>query len=211
MTLRKALAFLRPDLGAASVEAVIVAPMLFVAGCELTDLFLGFRMNGLSYRGAYAVADAVSRIGDEARLDQEQIDDLHDLYRFLIKSDGTTSIRVTVVAQDTHPVSGEPVTWIKFSEVAGTEFTGYRVGTADIPKIRDQIPLLGRADEVIITETFAQWEPAYIDIGTRDFHEVVVARPRFTQSVDWDDGSGTVLGEGGGPHDDDPGGTIPDA
>ena len=201
----KAIRFLRPDLGAASVEAVLVAPMLFVAGCEMVDVFIGFRMNGLSYRAAYAVADSVSRIGEDERLDQGQLDDLHDLFRFLVKSDGLTSIRVTVVALDTDEVTGKPYTWIKRSEVAGPQFS--RV--TKLKEIQDHIPLLGLADEVIITETFAQWEPAYIDIGTRDFHETIVARPRFTQSVEWDDGVSDPVGEGGGTHDDGAGDATP--
>ena len=210
MTFRHLLRRCRAECGAASVEAVLVAPMLFVASCELVDLFLGFRMNGLSYRAAYSVADSVSRIGETARLDEDQLDDLHDLFRFILKSDGDTGILVTVVAQDTDPVTGDPVTWIKFSEGVGTGLTGYTVGTSDIDEIEDHIPLLGRADEVIIIETFAQWEPAYLDVGTRDFHETVVARPRFTQSVDWNDGTGGASGGDDGTHDDGTGGGIPD-
>ena len=198
MNLRKMTRFLRKEDGTSAIEAVLVAPMLFVASCELVDLFLGFRMTGLSYRAAYSVADSVSRIGETAELDQAQLDDLHDLFKFLVKSDGDTAIRITIVERVTDSETGASRIQIKGSERSPTSIA--RV--TDLEEIADHLPILGLADEVIITETFSSWEPAYIDIGTRDFHETIVSRPRFTQNVEWNDGSGTDVGWGGGNHDD---------
>lgn len=196
MNFVKALSLFRKEAGAASVEIVLLAPMLFLAGCQLVDLFLGFRANGLNYRAAYAVADSVSRIGQHEQLDRAQLEDLHDLFQFIVKSDGDTAIRVTVVKLESDPVTGQPELNIKFSEAEPQSFG--RVTSID--EIRNRIPIMGLSDEVIITQTHSEWEPVYIDIGTRNYNELIVSRPRFTQTVTFDDGGGGGVGTApGGP------------
>ena len=175
-------AAIRRETGTASLEAVLVAPMLFVASCELTDLFLGFRMNGLSYRAAYSVADALART-DSTGISQDELDDLYELFQFLLREDPESGLRVSVVALELDPETGAPEEVLKFSHVAGPAFEPL----TDTAPIAARIPTLGLGDEVIVTETFAHWEPLYLDVGTRTFHEAIVTRPRFVTQVLWDE------------------------
>lgn len=180
----------RRDEGASlSVEAALIAPLLFWAFLATFTYFDAYRVRNLSLKANYAISDLLSR--ETNVIDSNYITGSKNLFRYLTKSDSSAWVRVSVV----HCVDG--------CAVKGGNNTGPRELAADWSRASDDIPILSDADindqldsaipliasgeRVIIVETAMNYQPAFsptlTGIGDQTFTEIVMTRPRFASQL----------------------------
>lgn len=181
--------FGRDEGASLSVEAALIAPLLFWAFLATYTYFDLYRVKNLSLKANYAISDLLSR--ETNVIDSNYITGAKNLFRYLTKSDSSAWVRVSVV----HCVDG--------CAVKGGDNTGPRELSADWSRatdgiatfsdadINDQfdsiIPLLAAGERVIIVETTMDYQPAFsptlTGIGDQTFNDIVMTRPRFASQL----------------------------
>ena len=176
--------------GSLSVEAVLILPILFWAICATYTFFHAFKVQNAANRANYTISDILSRETDLVNADY--INGLHNLYEYMSRNrDGGTWIRVSVVTCRTRCDKENRQLVMEWSQATGSA-TAY--GSSDIGSLEQYIPQLPKGDSLTMVETSSDYEPMFQGIvpnfGSRKLVSQSVTRPRFTQQLVWDDGSG---------------------
>jgi Flp pilus assembly protein TadG len=186
------LGFARNERGGATIEFVIVFPMLVWAFLGIFLFWDVYRGINTAQKASFIVADALSRTS--APLTTNYIDGLTDLLAYLSNADATRGegvrLRVTSVkwdiANNRHSVDWsytKDTTTLKLSDPIPTA-------------ISDQIPTLSPFETVIVVETEIDYVPPFLGgnvggasrfytlgLGAKTFDEFIVIRPRFIPKV----------------------------
>jgi Flp pilus assembly protein TadG len=163
--------FLRDTRGSISVEAVLIAPLL-VWGMVATYVFYdGFRTKTRVQVAANSVVDMLSR--QTATITPQFVDDLNNVFDALATSRGSTSIRVTSVAQTT---AGEaPV-------IAWSHGTRGVEPAQNLSDLSGAVPPILTGEAAVVVETFGTWVPPFSLMGMESIVRLntqVTSRPRF--------------------------------
>jgi Flp pilus assembly protein TadG len=163
--------FLRDTRGSVSVEAVLIAPLL-VWGMVSTYVFYdGFRTKSRVQIAANTVVDVLSRQTDT--ITPQFVNDLNNIFDVLATSRGSTSIRVTSVAQ-TSTGAAPVIAWSH--------------GTRGIPPaqaltdLTGAVPPILTGEAAVVVETFGTWTPPFSLLGMENIvglNTQVTSRPRF--------------------------------
>lgn len=169
--------------GSASLEIVLMAPLLIWAVAATVVYFDGFRSKFNVQKSATTIADAISR--ETLPLDESYIDGMFDLYEVLTPTVSDRGMRVSVIAffidEDNDADEGEfDVIW---SEERGA--IDDPLDNADLPDFEDRLPLMGNDDRYILVELTADYSNAIATtfgavLQDIPFFEFVAISPRFT-------------------------------
>lgn len=181
--------FLGDQRGSATVEAVLVFPILCWAYLGTYVFFDGFRAQSINLKAAYTVGDILSRQTDYVT--PEFLDSMYALQDVLTDTDEATRMRVTAFKYQAAG-DGLDVRWSKVRGSGVPELTN-----AGIRALRDRIPPLADGEVAILTETWMDYTPP-MDVGVDPltFAEVVVTRPRYALNNRFCYNS---VNDGGGP------------
>lgn len=171
-------AFARDERGTATVEAVIVLPMLVWTMVAMSVYFDGFRARGTNLKAAYTISDMASR--ENPFVGPNFMAGLNTVFDFLAASPHPTWIRVTLIQFDTEdPLNDADGRYIlKWSH--GTH--GQQdLTSATLDQVKNQIPIMADGDSMVLVETHMKYEP-FANIGFEPFAmtNFIATRPRFT-------------------------------
>lgn len=187
--------------GYISLEAMIVLPgllWLFAASWVYFDVF---RQQSVNQKANYVIGDMISRETDP--VGDTYIDNARKLLYLVDKSAGAqTDLRVSVVSWDEKQARYE-VFW---SESRGAYPA---LNTNDLADYVDRLPIMANNDQVVVVETWDDYNPAFSGVGLSDFRIQTYSftRPRFAPQVLHADMVNGNNGWGNGDQDA-PGGSL---
>lgn len=166
----------------ASVEAVIIFPVVFWAYAAMFTYFDAYRSQAVAEKSAYTVSDMLSRETDP--VGPTYIENSRKLYRDLSGlDDATTSLRVTLLQWS----EVEDRFFVDWSHTAG-KFTVLE--NSSIQDWKTRLPTLVDNERLIIVETATEYTPAFeVGISSRTIDTFVYTRPRFAPQIVWDGGN----------------------
>lgn len=171
--------------GAMPVEGVLASTFLiwwYVASFQFFD---AFRQKNINQKGAYTIADLISRRQYEP-VDSNYIEGMNTLFDYITFSRQPTTIRVSSVFWDNDE---------EINKVAWSYGTGDTPGltTAKLQDSANRIPVMAVGDYVVVVETFMAYEPIFnIGLNAQWFRQFITTRPRFTGCVMWDKHDGSI-------------------
>lgn len=184
--------FLRDERASMSVEAALIAPLLFWGFLATYSYFDLYRVRNVALKSNYAISDLLSR--EAQTIDANYLTGVSNLYRYLTRADSSSWVRVSVVyCEDGCAVSGSENTQDR------TLAADWSRATPGIPTFSDTdinthfdeiIPLIADGERVIIVETAMDYQPPFsaelTGIGDQVFNDIVITRPRFSQQLCFD-------------------------
>lgn len=171
--------FIRDEKGAASIEAMIMIPLMFgimMTSMSLLDLL---RQHGAHQKAAFTIGDMISR--ETLPLDQDYLTGTHHLLNTLTRTPQDSSVRLSVVRYD----SSNDIMKLDWSKTTGA----FEVLTNhQVREWTERLPNMVHNERMIIVETAARWEsPLNIGIGLQVIDNFVFTRPRYTPQILWQD------------------------
>nr|WP_319246980.1 hypothetical protein [uncultured Celeribacter sp.] len=190
---RPCAAFHRHQDGSASIEAILMLPMLLFTLLFFLTVFDGFSAKTRANRANYTVSDYLAR--QTETVDPDFLDGLAAMFRFL-SDDAAVSLRTSAV-QYTVDWQGNGSYKLSWSYATG-DMEALTAQT--LPDVTERLPIMVNGEEILLVETLRPWRPVF-DVGLTDFvfEDAVITKPRFAAQVPFDDGQPP----GGGNSDDD--------
>jgi Flp pilus assembly pilin Flp len=177
--LNKIRKFTRDEGGTATVEAIIILPMLAWAIVAMAVYFDAFRVRSVNLKAAYTISDMISR--ENPFVGPNYIGGLNTVYDFLASSNNPTWVRVSLVQFDTEdPLNdNDGVHILQWSH--GTNGKPDLTQASMLLEVDSQIPVMGHGDSLVLVETHMQYMP-FADIGIDPYalDNFIATRPRFT-------------------------------
>lgn len=169
--------------GNLTLEAAILMPVLFWAFGATFVFFDAFRQNGINQKAAYTIGDMLSR--ETNVITPDYLDSTRNLLELLTGLDrADLSVRVSMVRYD----ADDDVHELRWSQTRGGVMP---LENSDITDWDTVLPVMVDEEQIIVVETFADWEPVFnIGFGETRFDSFVFTRPRFAPQLHWDDMSG---------------------
>ncbi|EPX80906.1 TadE/TadG family type IV pilus assembly protein [Litoreibacter arenae] len=173
--------FVRDTRASATVEAVLIMPLLMAWFVGSFVFFDGFKNRNTAMKASYTIGDILSRRTEGATA--QYIDNLQDLFDSLAYTSGSSAIRVTSL---TWNGKKHRVLW---SHSTKSKLPVHTNDTVRGSAFRNRIPLMAVAETVILVETFIDYNPAF-NVGWSHhlFENFVVTSPRFASCLSWDNG-----------------------
>lgn len=176
--LRRALAcFRRDESGSATVEAMIMVPMLLWFYFGTLVFFQAFHAQAVNGKTAYTIGDLLSRETDYVT--PGFISGLFALQGVLLDTTAPRALRITVFAYD----ADDDRYVVRWSRPSGSIPA---LTTADLANMRDILPVMPDGEIAILTHSRVDFVPPQ-DVGLTDFtfDEYTVTRPRFAPQLCW--------------------------
>ncbi len=173
--------FVRDTRASATVEAVLILPLLLAWFVGSFVFFDGFKNRNTALKATYTIGDILSRRTTGAT--SEYIDNLQVLYDSLTYTSGSSALRVTSL---TWSGSKHRVLWSHSTKNTLSVQTNTTVKSSSF---KNRVPLMAVGERVILVESFTDYNPAF-DVGWehRVFENFVVTSPRFASCLSWDNG-----------------------
>ncbi|MBJ3761818.1 hypothetical protein ILP92_03525 [Maribius pontilimi] len=167
--------FRRREHGGLSIESVLTLPTLAWALLAMFSYFDGLRQYNVNIKAAHTMGDLLSR--ETELVDDDYIDGMHDVLKFLVRADGDPRMRISVVAYD----SGDDAFELKWSEVRG----GGKALTPDsLNEITDRLPQAFGGSQLIVVETAVDHKAPFIfGVGDQTLTNFLVTRLRFVPEL----------------------------
>ena len=174
--------FVRDTRASATVEAVMILPLLLAWFVGSFVFFDGFKNRNMALKATYTIGDILSRRTEGVT--DEYITNLQQLYDRLAYTTGSSAMRVTSL---TWSGSKHRVLWSRSSKSTLSEQTN---STVKAHSFKNRIPLMAVGETVILVETFTDYNPAFnVGWDHRVFENFVVTSPRFASCLSWDNGT----------------------
>ena len=170
--------------GTVTIEFLIALPMLVWAILAAWVFYDAYSTRAINTRASYTLGDALSR--ETNFISPTYMNSLQELQRFLLQTDQSTSLRVTVVRYD-GDTDAHKVVW---SQTRGSISP---LTNANIASYRPVIPIMPDQGQMIVLESWVDYAPGF-EVGLHHFtfHNVTATRPRFAGKLCWnarEDGS----------------------
>ena len=184
MTLRARLCrFFQDESGSASIELLIVLPLLAWIFFATFVFFDAFRAKSINVKATYTISDILSREVNEP-ITPEFMDSLYALYQGLIVHTRPSMLRVTAIRylQTSNTYN---VIW---SEVRGPTPLPARLTNANLAAIRTtRLPVMYDGEIGIMIETSGRYTPTFTTVGLAafDIGNFMLLRPRFSPQICW--------------------------
>lgn len=177
--------WLRDTQGALAVETIIVFPILLGAFLALVVFFDVFRTQKVNVSATYTLSDLISR--QVAPVTPTYLEGLHDIYDHISRANHATSLRVSSVYWNVIAEEYQ-VVW-SYATRGGTP-----LGNAQLNESVDRLPVIPRADTVILMEAQMHYIPPFAQgLTARTFSHFVVTRPRFAPQIVFQPASGNQI------------------
>lgn len=170
--------FARDNRGSITIEAMLVLP-LWIWGYTMSYMFFdAFREQTVNMRAAYTISDMISREADA--VGPNYIDDLHDMFDYLTRSNHPTWVRVSSVYYDT----SAKVYKRHWSYSTSPDHPAHTDTTIKAEK--DRLPNMVLGETVVLVETGMYYEPV-LNVGLEDmwYTNFIPTRPRFASKVEY--------------------------
>lgn len=172
--------FIRDQKGDASLEAVIVFPILLVIFAASWVYFDVMRQTAINQKANYTIGDILSR--ETEMVDETYIDNAQNLLYHLAQAEGDdVDLRVTVVQFDASGDSAGSygLVWSK----ARGDWSALNQG--DISTYSHRLPILAPGDQTILVETRDWYEPtvSFVGLDAFDISTYSFTRPRFAPQL----------------------------
>jgi len=160
----------RDEEGSIAVETILMVPLLAWAMLATLTYFDAYRNEAINYKAGLTIADAISR---ESDVDDDYIDGMYELLKFLMLKDDTPDLRITVFRYREDDDDYRTV----WSESRGSQSA---LTNATIDSMRHRIPIMSDGERAILVETWSDYSAPY-GVGLGDFDQVTynVISPRF--------------------------------
>lgn len=169
--------FLRREDGTIAIEAMIVMPLLFWTYLSMFSIFDAFRMYSINQKAAYTIGDAISR--ETVPIDGQYLDGAQNLFEYLSRAQGKSSIRVSSVWYDASADEYHS----DWSQVRGTVDA---LADADVKYWHEKLPVLPDNDRLVLVETWSEYDPPFnTGLEERQIRNFVFTRPRYAPRVCW--------------------------
>ncbi|HQU67923.1 MAG TPA: hypothetical protein PLI43_06960 [Albidovulum sp.] len=169
--------FTASETGSMPVEGVLASTFLIWWYIASFQFFDAFRQKNVNQKGAYTIADLVSREADP--IDANYIEGMNKLFDYITFSRKPTTIRVSSVFWDDDK---------KMNKIAWSYATGATGGmtTEQLQANANRIPKMATGDYLVVVETFMAYEPIFnIGLNAQWFKQFITTRPRFTGCILW--------------------------
>jgi hypothetical protein len=169
--------FTASETGSIPIEGVLASTFLIWWYIASFQFFDAFRQKNVNQKGAYTIADLVSRETDA--IDEDYVEGMNKLFDYITFSRRPTTIRVSSVFWDDDEARNK-IAWSY-----GTGKTG-GMTTDELQDRANRIPTMATGDYVIVVETFMAYEPIFsVGLNAQWFQQFITTRPRFTTCVAW--------------------------
>lgn len=173
--------FLEDVRGGLSVEAALAFPMLVWTYGALYVYWDAFKAQNNNVKATFTIGDMLSR--ETAAIDQDYLNGLNKLFRYMTLTNHDTKLRVSVVSRK---LEADGVT--EYNNLEWTHSTNGLATPNNADDIKKLIPVLAVGDQVIIVETLMAYEPIFsIGLEAQIYGNSVATRPRFVPQVLWSD------------------------
>lgn len=161
--------------GLVLTEFLIMLPLLVWVFMALFIYWDAFRTINQSQKGAYSIADVLSR---QKEVDANYINGMQTMLQYLVKNSYEVKMRVTSIKYDKNSNKYA----VLFSRSPGNKMTALTNTTVNNADFKARIPVMDDQDSVIVVETRVGYVPA-INVGVKaqDFTQFIVTRPRLEQ------------------------------
>ncbi|NSX53909.1 TadE/TadG family type IV pilus assembly protein [Parasulfitobacter algicola] len=172
--------FVKDTHGSASLEAILILPMLLWAYVAMIVFWDGYKSDLIVEKASFTIADTLSR--ERNPVDQNYLDGLNRTFAWLSYTNQPTSVRVTTVRQNVDPDGNRELVML-WSKASG-ELSPH----GSVNNVEAFTPLLGGGEEAIIVET----KMLFVPFATGVLPEIPISKrvlisPRFVASYCWDD------------------------
>lgn len=193
--------FARDRSGMATLELMVLMPILFAMIFGSYSLFDFFFNYNKSIKATQTVSDIISR---QTEIDNAYIDRLHNVYRTIsqAQADEPSWMRVTTVVNTATDPTAQSIE-VDWSYVAGDESSTYSTGDS---AVLDFVPTLLPGQSVVIVETSRDakpiftWDP-FVPGGSREFPNSFTFPLRFStdlSNLDFPDSGSLASNRSGG-------------
>jgi Flp pilus assembly pilin Flp len=171
--------FARDEKGSASIEAMIMVPLIFTVLLTVFTLSDLFRQHSMHQKAANTIGDMISR--ETLPIDADYLDGAHGLFDTLTRDPQDSAFRVSVVRWNNTNTRFQ----LDWSQARG----GIQpLRNNEVRNWIDRLPQLLHNERIIIVETSANYQgPMDIGLGERKIVNFVFTRPRYAPQVLWDD------------------------
>lgn len=171
--------FARREDGTIAIEAMIVLPVMFWAFLSVFSIFDTYRTYTINQKAAFTIGDAISR--ETAPIDDEYLTGAHQLFEYLARSAGNSSIRVTSLQWN----QAEDRFYRDWSKVRGSV---PELSNDDVRDWSTKLPVMPDMERVMLVETWTTYDPPFATgLEQREVRNFVFTRPRFAPRVCWDE------------------------
>ena len=148
--------FGRDEKGSASIEAMIMIPMVFWVYLAMFAFFQTYQEYNANQKAAYTIGDMISR--ETLPLDANYLNGVQQLLDYMTRSSETASVRVTSLQYNL----AEDRFYVHWS----------------------RIPIMPDGEFIVITETWTKYDPPFnVGLGAQDIENFVYTRPRYAPRV----------------------------
>lgn len=180
-SVRRVRRFLKDQTGVASVESILLIPLLFWAYIGTFVMFDAYKKQTDGLRVSYAVADAISR--EENEINQAYLNSMVKLSNYMTRVPSKITQRVTIVCYSPKKKKYR-VAWSRSTGPLKQVIKKHTNGT--IHNYKDRLPEMPLGDQVILVETFMDYAPLWdVGVSSMTFDYWIFTRPRFTNQVKW--------------------------
>ena len=162
--------------GSISVEAVLIAPMLFWAIMAGYTFFEAYRQSASNIKAAHTIGDLISR--ETREINSVYIDSMEEMFSLMVVNEADLKFRVSLVLYD-EATNSHTVNW---SAIRG----GYteKLTDANIDQYRDALPPMSDQNTLILVETSNTFVPPFsVGLGNIELDNFIFTRPRFANNI----------------------------
>lgn len=164
--------------GSIPVEGLLVSTLLIWWYVAAFTFFYAYQQKNANLKGAYTIADMLSRQTDA--IDEDYITGLNTVFDYMTRSPRDTFIRVSSLYWDDVQDRYE-VQWSHVTDPAYNHHT-----YSSIQPLAAKIPTMPEQDSVILVETFMYHQPIFnVGLGPAWYTTFITTRPRFASCVPW--------------------------
>ncbi len=175
LTSRKLRSFARNEDGSASLEAMIMMPLVFWVYMAMFAFFNTYQEYNVNQKAAYTIGDMISR--ETLPLDTKYMDGVQDLLDYMTHSSEVATVRVTSLKYDADNKRFH-VDWSR------TRGQVQPATNTDVAQWTTRIPALADDEYIVVTETLTKYDPPFnVGLGRREIENFVFTRPRYAPRV----------------------------
>ncbi|MEM6941516.1 MAG: hypothetical protein AAF943_12960 [Pseudomonadota bacterium] len=170
--------FRRNEDGSVAMEAMIILPALFWAFLVCFSIFDTFRMYNINQKAAYTIGDAITR--ETVPIDSAYLNGMRDMFEYLAMSPGESSLRISSMIWS----EVDDRYYATWSRAVGSRGP---LSDDDIVALRDRLPTMPDLEQVVLVETWTNYDPPFkTGLEEQVIENFVFTRPRFAPFVCWD-------------------------
>lgn len=164
--------------GNASMEAVILLPVIMWMFAAGFTFFEAYRAQAVAEKAAYTVSDMISR--ETLEITPTYITNMRKIYRDLSGlTNAETALRVTV---------------LRWNQSKDRFYIDWSQRRGDIPRLRnrdvrdydDLLPTMVHNERIILVETASDYDPGFSGVlAPRVIETFVYTRPRYAPQIVW--------------------------